>query len=92
MHLRVLARDVVAPEWTMANGMVTVPVDVPGIGVAVDVDRVVAAAARAVAAEAAPAVAPAVESAERYSAVAAEVRPARHPAIIPFHDPAATQG
>ena len=34
-------RDVVAPEWTMdAEGLVHVPADVPGIGVAVDVDRV----------------------------------------------------
>ena len=29
------------PEWTMdQNGMVTVPVDLPGLGVTVDVDRV----------------------------------------------------
>jgi O-succinylbenzoate synthase len=33
-------RDVVTPEWTMDAGMVTVPLDRPGIGVAVDVDRV----------------------------------------------------
>jgi o-succinylbenzoate synthase len=34
-------RDVVTPEWTMdASGMVKVPLDAPGIGVAVDVDRV----------------------------------------------------
>jgi len=34
-------RDVVIPEWTMdAEGMVTVPRSQPGIGVAVDVDRV----------------------------------------------------
>ena len=34
-------RDVVTPEWTMdAEGLVHVPRDVPGIGVAVDVDRV----------------------------------------------------
>ena len=34
-------RDIVIPEWTMdAGGMVTVPVDEPGIGVRVDVDRV----------------------------------------------------
>ena len=34
-------RDVVTPEWTMdAEGLVHVPHDVPGIGVAVDVDRV----------------------------------------------------
>ncbi|GJG89181.1 o-succinylbenzoate synthase [Gemmatimonadetes bacterium T265] len=34
-------RDVVTPEWTMdADGLVHVPRDVPGIGVAVDVDRV----------------------------------------------------
>lgn len=34
-------RDVVTPEWTMdAGGMVRVPLDKPGIGVAVDVNRV----------------------------------------------------
>ncbi len=33
-------RDVVSPEWTMTDGMVTVPRDTPGIGVSVDVDRV----------------------------------------------------
>ena len=33
-------QDVVAPEWTMTDGMVTVPRDTPGIGVTVDVDRV----------------------------------------------------
>ncbi|HVE77441.1 MAG TPA: o-succinylbenzoate synthase [Gemmatimonadaceae bacterium] len=34
-------RDLVSPEWTMdADGLVGVPLDRPGIGVAVDVDRV----------------------------------------------------
>lgn len=34
-------RDIVAPEWTMdPGGMVTVPMDRPGIGVEVDLDRV----------------------------------------------------
>ena len=34
-------RDVVEPEWTMSpNGFVTVPSDIPGIGVEVDVDRI----------------------------------------------------
>ena len=34
-------RDIVTPEWTMdATGMVRVPLDGPGIGVTVDVDRV----------------------------------------------------
>jgi O-succinylbenzoate synthase len=33
-------RDVVTPEWTMDAGMVTVPLDRPGIGVTVDVDRI----------------------------------------------------
>ncbi len=33
-------RDIVIPEWTMNEGMVTVPRDKPGIGVAVDVDYV----------------------------------------------------
>ncbi len=38
---RYWARDIVTPEWTMdAEGMVHVPLDKPGIGVAVDVDRV----------------------------------------------------
>jgi O-succinylbenzoate synthase len=34
-------RDIVTPEWTMdSTGMVTVPLDKPGIGVDVDLDRV----------------------------------------------------
>jgi o-succinylbenzoate synthase len=34
-------RDVTIPEWTMsADGMVKVPLDTPGIGVTVDIDRV----------------------------------------------------
>jgi O-succinylbenzoate synthase len=34
-------RDLVTPEWTMDDeGMVRVPLDAPGIGVAVDLDRV----------------------------------------------------
>ncbi|HEY0779378.1 MAG TPA: o-succinylbenzoate synthase [Gemmatirosa sp.] len=34
-------RDVVTPEWTMdADGLVHVPLDVPGLGVAVDMDRI----------------------------------------------------
>ncbi len=38
---RYWARDVVTPEWTMSgDGMVTVPLDRPGIGVTVDRDRV----------------------------------------------------
>ncbi len=38
---RYWARDIVTPEWTMsADGMVTVPLSAPGIGVAVDVDRI----------------------------------------------------
>jgi O-succinylbenzoate synthase len=37
---RYWARDVVTPEWTMEDGLVTVPLDRPGIGVTVDVDRV----------------------------------------------------
>jgi O-succinylbenzoate synthase len=37
---RYWTRDIVTPEWTMdANGMVRVP-DGPGIGVAVDVNRI----------------------------------------------------
>jgi o-succinylbenzoic acid (OSB) synthetase len=34
-------RDIVTPEWTMgADGMVAVPLDRPGLGVTVDMDRV----------------------------------------------------
>ncbi len=34
-------RDVVTPEWTMSrDGMIRVPLDRPGIGVTVDVDRI----------------------------------------------------
>lgn len=33
-------RDIVTPEWTMEDGMVTVPRDRPGLGVEVDVGRV----------------------------------------------------
>ena len=34
-------RDIVTPEWTMdAEGMVRVPRERPGLGIAVDVDRV----------------------------------------------------
>ncbi len=33
---RYWARDIVNPEWTMKNGMVTVPLDASGIGVEVD--------------------------------------------------------
>ena len=38
---RYWSQDVVTPEWTMStDGMVTVPFDVPGIGVSVDVHRI----------------------------------------------------
>jgi O-succinylbenzoate synthase len=38
---RYWARDLVTPEWTMtAAGMVPVPLDQPGLGVALDVDRI----------------------------------------------------
>jgi len=38
---RYWAQDVVTPEWTMSpDGLVTVPFDIPGIGVAVDRDRI----------------------------------------------------
>ena len=37
---RYWARDVVTPEWTMHDGMVRVPLDRPGLGVAVDVGRI----------------------------------------------------
>lgn len=35
---RYWARDIVHPEWTMRDGMLTVPRDRPGIGVEVDLD------------------------------------------------------
>jgi O-succinylbenzoate synthase len=37
---RYWARDIVSPEWTMNRGLVRVPLDVPGIGVDVDVERI----------------------------------------------------
>ncbi len=37
---RYWAQDIVKPEWTMEDGMLTVPVDKPGIGVEVDRDRI----------------------------------------------------
>lgn len=37
---RYWAQDIVKPEWTMEDGMLTVPVDKPGIGVEVDMDRI----------------------------------------------------
>jgi len=33
-------RDIVAPEWTMEHGLVRVPLDRPGLGVDVDVERI----------------------------------------------------
>ena len=33
-------QDIVSPEWRMNKGLVTVPLDRPGIGVTVDIDRV----------------------------------------------------
>jgi len=40
-------RDIVSPEWTMdATGMVRVPLDAPGIGVAVDAERIAGSAVR----------------------------------------------
>jgi O-succinylbenzoate synthase len=33
-------RDIVKPEWTMQDGFVRVPLDRPGLGVDVDVDRI----------------------------------------------------
>ncbi len=44
---RYWAQDVVTPEWTMdATGMVRVPLDRPGIGVEVDVERIEALTVR----------------------------------------------
>jgi o-succinylbenzoate synthase len=37
---RYWARDIVTPEWTMTDGMVTVPFDRPGLGVDVDLNRI----------------------------------------------------
>lgn len=37
---RYWAQDIVTPEWTMTDGMVPVPLDRPGLGVTVDVDRI----------------------------------------------------
>jgi O-succinylbenzoate synthase len=37
---RYWTRDIVRPEWTMDDGMITVPLDRPGIGVEPDVDRI----------------------------------------------------
>lgn len=38
---RYWTRDIVTPEWTMdAAGRVTVPLDTPGLGVTVDIDRI----------------------------------------------------
>ncbi|MFK7849050.1 MAG: o-succinylbenzoate synthase [Rhodothermales bacterium] len=37
---RYWAQDIVKPEWTMEDGMLTVPVDKSGIGVEVDLDRI----------------------------------------------------
>ena len=46
---RYWARDLVTPEWTMtADGMVPVPLDSPGLGVAVDVERIEALTVRSV--------------------------------------------
>src|SRR5262245_15173562 len=44
---RYWARDVVSPEWTMdAEGMVQVPFDRPGLGIAIDLDRIEALSVR----------------------------------------------
>ncbi|MEP6620248.1 MAG: o-succinylbenzoate synthase [bacterium] len=44
---RYWARDIVLPEWTMdGDGMVHVPLDVPGLGVKVDEDRIEALTVR----------------------------------------------
>ena len=44
---RYWAQDVVEPEWTMdAGGMVRVPLEAPGLGVAVDTERVAALTVR----------------------------------------------
>lgn len=37
---RYWAHDIVDPEWTMDRGMVQVPLDMPGIGVDVDTERI----------------------------------------------------
>ncbi len=45
---RYWARDIVSPEWTMDRGMVKVPLDRPGIGVEIDIDRIAAITVRSV--------------------------------------------
>ena len=43
---RYWARDIVTPAWTMRNGMVSVPLDAPGIGVAIDTEMIEAITVR----------------------------------------------
>jgi len=43
---RYWAHDIVDPEWTMNRGMVQVPLDMPGIGVDVDSERIAALTVR----------------------------------------------
>jgi len=38
--------DIVRPDWTMHDGRIRVPLDTPGIGVAVDEERIVSSAVR----------------------------------------------
>lgn len=40
-------RDIVTPEWTMEDGLVRVPLDRPGLGVDVDIERVTSLTVRA---------------------------------------------
>ena len=43
---RYWARDIVTPAWTMRDGMVSVPLDAPGIGVAIDTEMIEAITVR----------------------------------------------
>ena len=44
---RYWAQDIVSPEWTMRDGMMRVPLENRGIGVAVDEERIAALTVRA---------------------------------------------
>ena len=43
---RYWAQDIITPEWTMRDGLMRVPLENPGIGVAVDAERIAALTVR----------------------------------------------